>query len=290
MGAEIQECEHPEDVEDLTSDSFKKFVEDYFSAVGGTVDHTVLLKQLQERTGVDLATKGLGHQDFDRLLHATSVEIFPVQVPMLKDKNFDGVSVYCDDKGIAKCLEENPRMSGLIQACGYHQQTFRGDCFIGRIFDDTEDVWRRVDFSLQDVNSDAEWVQTVRKTRDNRSVGDMTSFAKTVGAQNPAHITAADVAKEDKGETDQYAWRQAGDEVEITFKKDGLVKGDKKAVKVTFGRQKLKVEAKGDVLIDEELYASTDCDEATWTLSDGVLQVTLTKEEAGNWPRLMKNA
>jgi len=285
---DIQELDHPEDVLDLTDDSFKTFVENYFTAVGGTVDRTVLLKQLQERTGVDLAAKDLGAKNLDRLLHATSVEIFPAQVP-IKDQGYFGVSVYCDDKGIAKGLEENPRMSGLIQACGYHGQIFRGDCFIGRVFDDTEDEWKRIDFSIQDISTDAEWVQNVRKMREKRSAGDMTSFAKSVGAHNPAQITAGaggDAAAE--GETEQYAWRQAGDEVEITFKKDGLVKGDKKAVKVSFGRQKLKVEARGDVLIDAELYAATAADESTWTLSDGVLQVTLTKEEADNWPRLLK--
>ena len=51
------------------------------------------------------------------------------------------------------------------EACGYPGQTFRGDCFVGRVFDDTqapsenvwllgkssevEDEWRRMDFTLK---------------------------------------------------------------------------------------------------------------------------------------------
>jgi len=243
---------------------------------------------LQERTGVDL--KGQQGADVEHLLNATSVEIFPVQLPT-KDTNFIGISVYCDDKGIAKNLEENARMSGLIQASGYPGQVFRGDCFIGKVFDDGEDEWRRLDFTLKDVSADADWVASTKKQRENRSSSDMSSLANSIGMRsNAAHVNGNALEDAAQGETAQYSWRQADDEVEVTFKKEGLQKGDKKAVKVSFHKQKLKVEAKGEVLIDDDLFAATTPDEATWTLSDGVLQVTLTKAEPTNWPRLLKTA
>merc|ERR1719373_1156848 len=91
-----------------------------------------------------------------------------------------------------------------------------------------------------------------------------------------------------KGETDQYRWRQTEEEVEVTFKKEGLQKGDKKAVKVVFARERLKVEAKGDVLIDSKLHAPTNVDECTWTPSDGELQVTLAKAEPTSWTELTR--
>jgi len=282
---EMQELEFPEDVDTLETDTFRSHVEKYFVASGASVDRGVLLEQLQQRTGVDLKTEKIDQGNLERLLSSTSVEIFPMQMPM-KESGFQAISVYCDDKGIAKGLEENPRLSGLAQACGYVNQAFKGDCFIGRVFDDTEDVWKRVDFTLKDMSTDALWVSQTKKQRSNRSAGDMARLADTMGAKNPAHIMPSGDAP--KGETEQYNWRQGDDEIELTFKKEGLQKGDKKQVKFTSTRQKLKVEVKGDVLIDAALYAATVPDEALWTLSDGILQVTLAKAEVEQWPSLLK--
>lgn len=288
----MQELEYEEDVLDLMNDTFRSFVEKYFTNLGQSVDRDVLLKQLQERTGVDLqekAAKGeMAQEALEKLMGSTSVEIFPVMLPTVATK-FEAVSVYVDDKGVAKELEENTRVSGLVQACGYPAQTFRGDCFVGRVFDDTEDEWRRIDFTLKDCSSEAAWVLTTKKQRENRSVGDLSSLAGKIGVNSPAHITPGmlqDVAP--TGENDKYKWRQAEDEVEVTFKTEGLTSADKKLVKVVFARQHLKVEAKGDVLIDSDLYGPTHADESTWTLSDGVLQVTLSKAGEESWPSLLK--
>lgn len=209
----------------------------------------------------------------------------------MKATQFLSVSAYCDDKGVAKELEENTRMSGLVQACGYPGQTFRGDCFIGRVFDDTEDEWRRVDFTLKDCDSEAGWVKQVKAQRANRSSSDMSSLADKMGMnkQKMAHIDGSQLESDiPTGETEEYRWKQAGDEVEITFKRDSLTKGDKKAVKVLFKREKIKVEVKGEVLLDGPLSGPVDTDECTWTLLDGVLQVNLTKASEDNWQTLLK--
>jgi len=286
------ELEYDGDVTSLETDTFRGFVEKYFQGCGGTVDREVLLKQLQEKTGMDLKEKqAKGEMDsntLDKLLMSTSCEIFPVMMPT-KDVNFEGVSAYCDDKGVAKDLPENPRASGLVQACGFPGQTFRGDIFLARIFDDNEDKWYRQDFTMKDCSSEADWVTKTKKQRSNKSAGDMKALADKMGVNNPAKIDPSMLNDgPPKGETDKYAWRQTEDEVEITFKKEGLQKGDKKLVKVAFSRQKLKVEAKGEVLIDAQLCQATQPDEATWTLSDSVLQVTLSKADAESWPSLLK--
>eukprot|EP00931_Biecheleriopsis_adriatica_P069176 TRINITY_DN43051_c0_g1_i1.p1 TRINITY_DN43051_c0_g1~~TRINITY_DN43051_c0_g1_i1.p1 ORF type:complete len:305 (+),score=75.64 TRINITY_DN43051_c0_g1_i1:91-1005(+) len=289
---DMKELEYHSDITDLQKDTFREFVEKYFSSAGQDVDREVLMGQLKERTGVDVKEKAssgeMSNETLDRLLTATSVEIFPVQLPM-KDTGFEGISVYCDDKGVAKNLEENPRVSGLVQACGYPGQTFRGDVFVGRVFDDNEDEWRRMDFTLKDCSTDAVWVAQTKKQRSNRSSSDMQSLAGKVGANNPALINPSMLGDSaPKGETAEYSWKQTEDEVEVTFKKEGLQKGDKKLVKVVFSRQRLKVEVKGEVIIDSELAASTNTDENTWTLSDGVLQVTLSKASEETWPGLLK--
>merc|ERR1719229_1408882 len=286
INEEIEEFEFPEDVLDLTRDTFRQHVERHFAAQSQNVDREVLLKQLQERTGVDLAAQAQD-ANIDRLLSSTSVEIFPVQLPT-KETKFRSISAYCDDKGVAKGLADNPRMNGLVNACGYPGQTFRGDVFISRVFDDTEDEWRREDFPIADLSTDAAWVKETQKQRSNKSSSDISSLANTMGMKNAHHVNSAMLQDESaKGETDQYAWRQAGEEVEVTFKTGGLQKGDKKLVKANFSRQRLKVEIKGEVFVDAQLYAPTQPDEATWTLSDGILQVTLVKADAENWPTFL---
>lgn len=287
----MQELVFETDIEDLAKDIFREHVEKYFSALGGIADKSVLLKQLQDRTGVNLQDKAdtgeMTGMALDKLLHSTSVEIFPVMLPTEGTK-FISISVYLDDKGVAKDLEENPRISGMVQACGYPGQTFRGDCFVGRVYDDNHDEWRRVDFPLSDCTSDADWIACCKQQRSKRSNGDMQSLSEKVGVKNPAHITPAMLQEKNEGETTDYKWRQVDDEVEITFKKDGLGKGDVKLVKVAFSRQKLKVEAKNEVLVDAALYGSVVPDDCTWTLSDGILQVTLIKvDDSGNWPKLL---
>jgi len=289
----IQELEYPEDIDVLEKDTFRTYVEQYFSNLGGSVDREVLLEQLKERTGTDLkeqlASGKMDEGAMERLMCATSVEIFPVMVPT-KDTGFEAISIYLDDKGVSKNLEENVRMSGIVQAAGYPGQTFKGDCFVGRVFDDTEDVWKRTSFSMKDCTSDAEWVQKCKKQRSNRSSGDMKDLANKIGMQkNAANINPGmlqDAAP--KGETEKYLWTQAEDEVEVTFKKDGLMKGDKKAVKVVFLKSHLRVEAKGETLIDADLGGPTRPDESTWTLSDGVLQVMLAKANDETWDSLVK--
>ena len=51
----------------------------------------------------------------------------------MKEAGYHAVSLYCDDKGIAKGLEPNMRATGLVHACGYTDQTIRGDAFISRM-------------------------------------------------------------------------------------------------------------------------------------------------------------
>jgi hypothetical protein len=288
----MEELVYEEDVNDLQADTFRPFIEQYFSGLGGSVDRSILLEQLKAKTGVDLEEKTakgeMSEEALNKLLVSTSVEIFPLMMPT-KETGFDSVSVYLDDKGVSKNLDINDRMSGIANACGYIGQTFRGDCFMGRVFDDTEDEWRSTNMKLKDCNTDAAWVAATKRQRSNRSSSDMSSFANKIGMNKAAHINPGMLEDQaPQGDTEKYSWKQVDDEVELTFKKEGLVRGDKAAVKVEFKRGHLRVAAKGEVLFDEDLYSSTHVDESTWTLSDGVLQVMLSKVNHESWPSLTK--
>lgn len=287
----MQELEF-EDVVSLENDNFRKHIEEYFRSLGDSVDRSLLLQQLKERTGMDVEEKAKDMPDgaLDRLLSSSSVEIFPVMLPT-KGTDFKAVSAYCDDKGVAKNLPKNDRASGLVQACGYPGQTFQGDIFLGSVFDDNEDEWYRTSMTLKECNTDSAWIAACKNQRSNRSSGDMAALANKIGAKNPAHINSAmDVDEGAKGETEEYKWKQAGEEVEITFKKDGLQKSDVKLVKVAFSRQRLRVEVKGEVMLDSALYGMVTPDECSWTVSDGVLQVNLTKASEDSWSELLKAA
>merc|ERR1719409_1013532 len=93
-----------------------------------------------------------------------SLDIFPISVPVA-DTGYHSVSLYCDDKGIAKDLPLNQRAAAFIEACGYPPQSFRGDCYVGRIFDD-EKRWGRRDFTIAEASSLAPWVKQCKELRE----------------------------------------------------------------------------------------------------------------------------
>lgn len=61
-----------------------------------------------------------------------------------------------------------------------------------------------------------------------------------------------------------------------------------KDLSVTLGRTHIKVATKsGEVLIDGDLYAPTHGEENTWSVVDGVLEVTLEKINQEWWPHVL---
>eukprot|EP00697_Spironema_sp_BW2_P013112 gnl/Spiro4/2_TR3_c0_g1_i1.p1 gnl/Spiro4/2_TR3_c0_g1~~gnl/Spiro4/2_TR3_c0_g1_i1.p1 ORF type:complete len:310 (-),score=61.12 gnl/Spiro4/2_TR3_c0_g1_i1:10-915(-) len=84
-------------------------------------------------------------------------------VPLLmhtRSSGFVGVNLYADDGGSGKGLPVNRRASQIASACGQQKQIL-GSCFIARVFDN-DDEFRRLDFTKQDLSSDAEWVRLAR--------------------------------------------------------------------------------------------------------------------------------
>lgn len=300
----------------LEKDEFVASLKRFFAAQDKEVDKEILLKSMSQHTGRDLKNEeGLDPAFLERCMHETSIDIFPVMLPMPQFGN-EGVSLYCDDKGVAKELPLNPRAMGLVKACGYEGQQFRGDIFLGRMFDDGDEEWRRIDFTVADCSSDAPWVALTQKQRSGKKASDVHSLGSSLGKLGgggagvgggggpqvvaPGMFGAGGGGDEDGPvETESYSWRQTGDEVEITFKSppegepegNGRVvlrKEDKKLVKVSFSRGAIKVVAKGETLLDAPLCQPCQPDECTWTLSDGVLQLTVAKASDGQWKSLLK--
>jgi len=86
----------------------------------------------------------------------------------------------------------------------------------------------------------------------------------------------------------KYTWQQKGEEIQVRFlEHKGLTKKD---IKVKFGRFNLKVEVKGEIVVDGKLFSSVDADECTWTIDPDTkeCQVMLTKQDEGSqWSSLM---
>ncbi|RHZ26115.1 hypothetical protein DYB37_006081 [Aphanomyces astaci] len=78
-----------------------------------------------------------------------------------------GVNLYVDDKGTAKNLPVNLRASAIAQACGKMLEV-RGDAFIARLFDN-DDAFVRLDFTLSEINADAEWIKIAQRQSSGNS-------------------------------------------------------------------------------------------------------------------------
>ena len=118
----------------------------------------VLRAQIAEKHGAEAAAK-IDPTLLASFANQQMVDITAVQ-PGTKKNGFTGVSFYVDDQGLAKKLPFNQRASGLAQACGY-ALSVSGDCFVARVFDDEND-FRRIDFTLSELDGDAAWVQEAR--------------------------------------------------------------------------------------------------------------------------------
>ena len=116
-------------------------MKDYFST-RGVADTAMLQQQMQAQMaqkvpGFDMSQLDSGAMQ--QLMSMSTVDIFPVTVPT-RARGWLGVNVYSDDKGVSKNLPVNQRAVHLAAACGYSGQQYRGDCFIGRVFDDEVSV------------------------------------------------------------------------------------------------------------------------------------------------------
>lgn len=237
-----------------------------------------------------------------KVMNMPSLDIFPISVPM-KETEFYSVSMYCDDKGIAKNLPINSRAAGFVEACGYNIQRFHGDCYVSRIFDN-EDDWKRCSITTKDLARDAPWLKKCREIRDRSGAKDLGSMSSLMaqqaggagGASGPT-VTGPgvkmpdgvyDLPSEDKG---LYSWKQELDEVEITVPMKPHGELTKKDFKVTIQHKAVSVKLNdGTVLCEGKLSNTVDTDESSWTYMDGNLEITLVKGIEERWMNLFVEA
>lgn len=88
------------------------------------------------------------------------------------------------------------------------------------------------------------------------------------------------------GETKTFAWKQDGDEIEISVVVPSSA--TKSNVKVTIAAKSLRVEHAGSALLEGKLASACVPDGSVWTLSKGRVVISLEKADPRPWPSLLK--
>jgi hypothetical protein len=246
-----------------------------------------------------------------------AVEIVSLLLPA-PDNGFLSVSLYCDQYGQAKGLPINERATSIAKECGHSLQVY-GDAFFGRCMDDESKEWERVDFTIEDLSSEAPWVKDAQKRNRGKSLGGMSTsgvFQNMLKSNNTSVIdsnSTQQVATVERGttsevsESDCISWTQTKEEMEVRIKlplatvksSDIDVKIHTRSVQVVLkSGQPISSESISAVskIVQKggsELWASVDPDSSAWTLDkskQGEVYVvcSLAKNVEAQWPQLTK--
>ena len=221
-----------------------------------------------------------------------SCEIVALTVPTAGNQH-RAVSMYTAESSTNLAL--NPRATALLEACGHTAPTVnndeatkgvRGDVFVGRCYDfEAQDEWQREDFLTGDADPQADWVQIARTKGGGGGLGAGGQAAHSLSGvmTQMQQQQIQQSSEEDLG----YSWEQTKEEVELRF---AVASGTKaKYVKVQFGKDRLKVTAAGQVLVQGNTGGAVVVDDCTYTIQDEgkgrELCIVLAKREEGViWP------
>ena len=285
----------------LTDDALRKAAEAYFARDASLID-----REAEQRVvGDALVKQGLDPSKVGELLGegsplaGLSAKVEIIAVTCATDSNgFSAVSMYCDGhSGLKPGCKSNSRATALAKACG-HAIEIRGDCFIGRAFDDEREEWERRDFLVADMNLDAPWVLQAKAANAGKNM----SGHRTSGIQQK--LLGSSGSSDDNGSEEGYlSFTESSDEIEVRFAlPTGCSAGQ---LNVVIGGSKLKIQLKSGeklplvspALQEEsgaELSGNVIKDESTWAVAQEgdqrVLTITLANVEGSSiWKELLKS-
>lgn len=314
----------------LKEDALVAYAKCYFKSQSGNASRLKALDEFgpEERKGLAAKLRGqaggspqvnaMSDDDLMQLLRtsyeSTSCEITALTVPT-KDNGHRAVSMYGSDDARGQNLPFNKRATELMVATGHAPPSgdddlpagVCGDVFVGRCHDDeVADIWKRVDFTVEDADCRSEWCREARKPgggggRGSAAAGGGATAAPSLSGLMAQQWAAAQgggggggggmplLPQSTGGETDagEYKWSQTDEEVELKF---SVAKGTKsKYCKVMFGRRQVKVTVAGTTLVKGETGGDIVVDESTYTLQDDPdggreLCITLGKADQSTWP------
>jgi hypothetical protein len=103
----------------------------------------------------------------DKILGTESVEIVTVLSPQSKF-GYITISLYVDDKGVARGLPVNHRATSLLETVSTRAGPVLGDAFVARMYDNEADEsggFRRLDLGLADISSSAGWIKVCQQQK-----------------------------------------------------------------------------------------------------------------------------
>lgn len=135
-----------------------------------------------------------GNSGVDEVMLDTATAMSMVEHTSLlsnsKDNDFVGVNLYTDDEASFSGAGINRRASEIASCCGIALQV-NGDAFIGRTYDNGDD-FRRLDFKVSEVSSDAAWVQEARAQNERKRQRDSPAALESrMRGSQPASMSEA---------------------------------------------------------------------------------------------------
>lgn len=121
------------------------------SAASRQAHREALMKQAGANAG------SVPEEAIQAALNMQMVESIPLMANTPQN-GFVAVNMYSDDQASFKGAAPNPRATNILLSCGGNPMTVLGDIFIGRLMDNEED-FARMDFTLDELRSDAPWVR-----------------------------------------------------------------------------------------------------------------------------------
>jgi len=240
--------------------------------------------------------EGLSDDLVEAMAGMQLVESIPLQSGN-KDNGFVHVNLYCDDSGTAKGLPNNPRASAISEQCGV-PRSVHGDVFVGRLIDDGNDLFTRLNFTLAEMSTDAEWMQRTKSVNLSKNTSEQIQQMQQLAGPGASVVTpethAAVIMDEDVPvEEGSYTWTQDNDEVEIRVLCPACTKA--KDVKCTIKSKSIALgiaTLPNPEVLQGNFSATVDPDDTNWSIenSDGrrLVRVTIAKANAGqSWAELM---
>lgn len=212
-----------------------------------------------------------------------SCEIFPLQRPS-EANGHRGINVYLDEVGVLKNLPINKRATALANTCG-HSCSLHGQIYIGRTQGGTASQSVNVDFSVNELDSSAAWVQTARLESIQQSQ-QAQAFHKQMDASNLKQVNIGEGpdGDDDADGSKGYSWRQTDEDVEFSLDLPEGMTAKRLEVQILPKMVKVMAKDSGALMKELKVFAPIRPDDSTWTVSSGLLQISLEKVSAGKWP------
>lgn len=102
----------------------------------------------------------------DKILATESVEIVTL-LPPQSQFGYITISMYVDDKGVARNLAVNHRATSLLETVSTRAGPVLGDAFVACTYDNEmgDDGFRRLDFGLAAISSSAGWIKVCQQQK-----------------------------------------------------------------------------------------------------------------------------